>query len=640
MDGGTRRERTSGLLRFAGHFVQMALAMAVGMLALDPVWRLVLTESAERIDVLAMVAATDMSIGMAVWMRVRRHSWASILEMSAAMYVPFLLLLVPYWAGGISGSTVMVGGHVLMVPGMLLAMLHRRAEYTHTSSGVGAIWRRRWAKALAWAGVILVAVLAPPAAVGAVSAATYLPTIYPPPADVSLPASLHGVEAPAHDPTKPTAVVLVGNQGANVGDTLAPYETLAASEAFNLYTVAPKRQRVTLTGGLDLVPNLDFAELDQRLAGRVADVVVVPAMPDATAASSVALRNWLAGQAKRGALVLGVCQGADVVAAAGVLDGHDATSHWFRINGLEDRYPQVRWHRATRYVDDGDVITTGGVLSGIDGALRVIERLRGEQAASAAATAVGWTHYSPGVPQPLPRSTFGLHDMITGVNLSFRSHDTIGVLITDGIGEIELASVFITYSDVSYIARTLALGVGGTDPVRSRHGLVFLPRQGLFGAEKLDRLMVPGADAARTQDPALNSRVQAEFGLSPEYIHTEPGFAFVPVLQDMARSVDVPTALWRAKTLEYPAQELNLTGPGWPWGTTLLPLLYSLLGLAVVAAVRLVLRARRTGRLAGRPLWLWGGQTDVSGPAGRAGTAAMLAAPDPSGDPAPEMAGR
>jgi putative intracellular protease/amidase len=406
----------------------------------------------------------------------------------------------------------------------------------------------------------------------------------------------------------------VGNQGANAADTLAPYETLAAGGMFNLYTVAPERRRVTLTGGLDLVPDLDFAGLEQRLAGRVADVVVVPAMPDTDAA----LRNWLAGQAKAGALVLGVCQGAEVVAAAGLLDGHDATSHWFRIAGLEDRYPQVRWHRATRYVDDGNVITTGGVLSGIDGALRVIERMHGTRAAGAAATAVGWTHYSPGAPAPLPRSTFGPRDMITGVNLSFRSHDDVGVLVTGGVGEIELSSIFITYSDVSYIGRTVALGLNGTEPVRSRHGLVFLPRRGLSEAGHLDRLIVPGADAARTHDPALDARVRAESGLSPDYIHAEPGFAFVPVLEDMARTVDVPTAQWRAKTLEYPTQELHLTGPGWPVGVTLVPLLYSLLGLALVAAAWLALRAWRTRHPA-----------DVSGPMGR---------PETVADRAPAMA--
>jgi putative intracellular protease/amidase len=611
METSSRR----GALRFVGHFLQMMVAMVVGMVVLDPAWRLALPDAAERVDVLALVAATDMSIGMAAWMRLRRHGWPSTLEMVAAMYVPFLVLLVPYWAGWISGAAVMTGGHALMVPAMIAVMLRRRAEYTHPHHA-GPTYRRV-VRVLVRVGVVTVAVVAPPVAVGAVTAFTYLDTVYEPPADVGVPASVR--DAPAHDPSKPTAVVLVGNQGANAADTLAPYETFAATGAYNLYTVAPERQRVTLTGGLDLVPDLGFAGLGQRLGGRAPDVIAVPAMPDATAASSGPMRAWLARQAGAGALVLSVCQGADVVAAAGLLDGHDATSHWFRISKLEQTYPEVRWHRATRYVDDGTVITTGGVLSGIDGTLRVIERMLGTGAASAAATAVGWTHYSPGTSGPLPASTFGLRDMITGVNLSFRPKQDIGVVVTDGVGEIELASVFITYSDVSYVARTVALGVGGTGPVRSRHGLTFLPRSGVSDAPGLDRLVVPGADAARRHDPTLD-----RFG--PQYVHAEAGFPFVPVLRDMASTVDVPTARWRAKTLEYPVDELALTGPGWPWGATLLPLLYSLIGLAVLAAGWFALRALGALRPA-RP---------VTPPA--AGSGSM--AGDPAADRAPEMAGR
>ena len=452
--------------------------------------------------------------------------------------------------------------------------------------------RKPWVRVSVWIGVIAIAAVAPPAVMGATTAAAYKDAVYEPPTDVTVPASVRGGTAPAHDPARPTAVVLVGNEGANAGDTLPPYETLAATGRYNVYTVAPKRQRVTLTGGLDLVPDFDFADLDARLAGHVPDVVVVPAMPDATAGSSRALRTWLARQSADGALVLVVCQGADVAAAAGVLDGHDATSHWFRISSLQDRYPQVRWQRGTRYVDDGNVITTGGVLSGIDGTLRVIERLQGRAVATAAATAVGWPHYSPGTPAPLPMSRFGVRDMIAGVNLSFRSHPDIGVVLTDGIGEIELASTFTTYSDVSYVARTVALGAAGTAPVRSRHGLVFVPRSGLADARDLDRVVVPGADAARRHDPALDARARAALGLRPEYIHAEPGFAFIPVLRDLARTVDVPTARWRAKTLEYPADGLDLTGPGWPWGNTLLPVLYSLFGLGVLAAGWLAARAR------------------------------------------------
>src|SRR5690348_14739795 len=85
--------------RFLWHFTEMALAMLAGMLLLGPVWMLVWPHLHLHADRHVLVMATDMAIGMAAWMRFRRHGWAAITQMSAAMYVPFLLLLGPFWSG-------------------------------------------------------------------------------------------------------------------------------------------------------------------------------------------------------------------------------------------------------------------------------------------------------------------------------------------------------------------------------------------------------------------------------------------------------------------------------------------------------------------------------------------------------------
>jgi hypothetical protein len=126
----TRPTRSTGrkLARFAGHYLGVALAMAVGIVVLDPLWPSGLMTSP---DLHALVMATDMTIGMALWMGIRRHPGARIAEMSAVMYLPFLALLVPYWLGALSGSALMIAGHVIMFPLMLVAMVWRRSEYWH-----------------------------------------------------------------------------------------------------------------------------------------------------------------------------------------------------------------------------------------------------------------------------------------------------------------------------------------------------------------------------------------------------------------------------------------------------------------------------------------------------------------------------
>jgi putative intracellular protease/amidase len=428
------------------------------------------------------------------------------------------------------------------------------------------------------AAAILLALVALPAAVGGAVAAVNLNSVYQPPGAA-------GNVAPAprpFNPTLPTAVVVFGAEGTNVADALGPYEVLATTGRFNVLTAGPTTGPVPTMGGLDLVPDVSFDQVPERLGGRAANVVVTPAMHRT---DEPAVLAFLRRQRDGGALILSICWGAGVAAAAGALDGHNATSHWFRLDGLGEKHPRVRWQRGVRYVDDGSVVSTAGVLSGIDGTLRVVERFAGRSMAAYAARAVGWRHYSPGAPASIPVRGFGFGDAIAGVNLLYRwDAPMVGVLLTEGVGEMELASVFGTYTEATFAARTLALS-SGASAVRSRHGLTFVPRATLASAPSLERLLVPGAAVAARRDAA------AAQGLTPTYVHAEPGFAFDAPLRDIAATVDVPSATWRAKLLEYPVGTLTLTGPDFPWGRALRPLALGLIGLAMLLAVAAVMRA-------------------------------------------------
>ncbi|MEU6712896.1 hypothetical protein ABZ897_15560 [Nonomuraea sp. NPDC046802] len=117
--------------RFALHYLEMIIAMFVGMFALGMLQSAVgLGLSYDEQPELAYLAmAFNMSVGMAVWMRIRGHGWASTLEMGAAMFVPIVPLFPMLWLGLIDGDVLMMVSHVAMFPLMLAAMLRRLDEY-------------------------------------------------------------------------------------------------------------------------------------------------------------------------------------------------------------------------------------------------------------------------------------------------------------------------------------------------------------------------------------------------------------------------------------------------------------------------------------------------------------------------------
>lgn len=598
----TGRERPTGTrrrwLRFAGHYLEMVVAMVAGMIVLGGALRAVLAVagveySMARYPELTILEMTmTMAVGMAAWMRFRGHGWAATLEMSGAMLTPAVAVLPMVWLDVLAGGAAMTLEHVAMFPLMLAVMLRRRDEYlTHHHTRRRSMQPVRFLARLSGA---LLAVLLLPVAVGAAGTRASLASLYQPREDTVAVAAT----PPAHDPAKATAAILIGPQGANAADTLAPYQILATTGAFNLYTVAPERRPLPLTGGLDLVPDLTFAELDRRLGPTGApDVVIVPDMP-----KTEPVVAWLQQQRQRhqahGTVLLSVCSGAKVPAKAGLLDGRDATTSWLGISWLARRYPAVTWHYGTRYVEDANIITTAAVLSGVEGTLRVVERLLGAPAAGAAARAIGWRHYAPGGPTSIPAAKLTRQDTVAGLNLAFRPHPTIGVLLTDGVGELELASAFSPYTEQSYAARTLALGT--SQAVRTAHGLTFVPRASLRGAgNRVDRLIVPGAEAARHRDQRLAALARAE-GLTPTYLHQRPGFAYDAALRDIARTFDAPTARHAAKRLEYPVAAADLAGPGLPPTVLLRPFLLGLAGLVVAIGVDRLLRARRHRRRAAR----------------------------------------
>lgn len=108
-----------------------------------------------------------------------------------------------------------------------------------------------------------------------------------------------------------------------------------------------------------------------------ADTIVIPGWRDADEAPPPQLLEWLRAAHARGARLCSICSGVFVLAAAGVLDGQRATTHWRYAERLAQRYPRIAVAPDQLYVDNGQVITAAGSAAGLDMLLHLVRRDHG-----------------------------------------------------------------------------------------------------------------------------------------------------------------------------------------------------------------------------------------------------------------------
>jgi transcriptional regulator GlxA family with amidase domain len=145
---------------------------------------------------------------------------------------------------------------------------------------------------------------------------------------------------------------------------------------------------------------------------RAADLVIVTDCPDPATQPPEELLDTLRAAHARGARVAGLCLGAFVLAAAGLLDGRPATTHWKHAAQLASAYPQVRVEPSVLYVDDGDVLTAGGGAAGIDLGLHLVRAADGAAAANRIARYMVVAPHRPGgqaqyIESPVPEIDAG-----------------------------------------------------------------------------------------------------------------------------------------------------------------------------------------------------------------------------------------
>jgi putative intracellular protease/amidase len=226
---------------------------------------------------------------------------------------------------------------------------------------------------------------------------------------------------------------------------------------------------VALYPALKVQPDATLAEFDARHP-EGADFVIVPAM---SRNDDPLMLQWMRAQAAKGATVIGICVGVMVVAAAGLLDGKRATTHWYYVDELRKKHPAIRYVADRRLVVDQSVATTTGISASMPASLTLIEAIAGRAKAEAVARKLGlmqWDarHDSSAFRFTRPFALTAIHN-----TLLFWQHEQLGLALAPGMDEVSLALVADAWSRTSRSrAITFAAAPG---PVTSRNGLVLLP---------------------------------------------------------------------------------------------------------------------------------------------------------------------
>ncbi|MBV9486017.1 MAG: DJ-1/PfpI family protein [Frankiaceae bacterium] len=165
-------------------------------------------------------------------------------------------------------------------------------------------------------------------------------------------------------------------------DAVGPWEVFAAwcrffpDDGYAVSMLAPTGGQVECNKGLTILAHHSFDDAPSY------DVLLHPGgQGTRPLMKDVAHLEWVRQQRSEVSLLTSVCTGSLVYAAAGLLAGRPATTHWGSLELLKETDPSIMIRPDDRYVDDGDVITSAGVSAGIDMALHVVRRLVGDERA-------------------------------------------------------------------------------------------------------------------------------------------------------------------------------------------------------------------------------------------------------------------
>lgn len=187
---------------------------------------------------------------------------------------------------------------------------------------------------------------------------------------------------------KQITVAFYLQDGVEVLDFAGPMEVFAYA-GFRVFTVSKTKEPITSQGILTIVPDYSLEDAPK------ADVMAFFGGNSGLPTNDTDVIDWVKTRADDADYLFSVCTGAFILGKAGQLDGMTVTTFHQSIDNLREAVPQADVRSDVRFVDNGRVITTAGISAGIDGALHLVAKLKGKEAAEQAARYMEYDKWVP-----------------------------------------------------------------------------------------------------------------------------------------------------------------------------------------------------------------------------------------------------
>lgn len=268
---------------------------------------------------------------------------------------------------------------------------------------------------------------------------------------------------------RPLVAVVGINNATETLDYLMPTGILRRADIADVLMLATDPGPVQLYPALAVQADATMADFDSRHP-EGADYVIVPAM---SRDDDPVVLAWLRDQAGKGAMVVSVCAGAKIVAAAGLLDGKRATTHWYYRKEMFSRNPSVTYVPNRRMVVDTNVATTTGITASIPMMLTLIEAIAGHEKAETVARNLGVSQWDARHASDAFTFTRAFATTVLCNVLAFWNREKFGIELTRGTDEVSLALVADAWSR-TYHSRAVTLAITSA-AVDSLNGIRIIP---------------------------------------------------------------------------------------------------------------------------------------------------------------------